>query len=133
MSHLLAQNSTSLGPIGGGDGLGPFGKYLYSGQGGAINALTLISQGISAILGLMTVAAGIWFIFMFLIGGYTWMTSFGDKHKLEEARNRIVNALIGLVIVVSAWGITALAGKFFGWDILITDPTKIIQSLTIGG
>jgi hypothetical protein len=57
------------------------------------------------------------------------MTSMGDKHKLQEARDRIVNALIGLVIVIAGWGVLALVGQFFGWDILITNPATIIKQI----
>jgi hypothetical protein len=131
---LAATTATQLDPIGG-EGLGPVGakvnSFLGTSTTGGVNALNSITSIVSSVIGFMTVAAGIWFIFMFLIGGYTWMTSLGDKHKLEEARNRIVNALIGLVIVVAGWGILALVGQFFGMDVLVTDPTTIIKNLNI--
>jgi hypothetical protein len=131
IEHIIAVGATptQLGTIGG-EGLGPMGNLgvnLSSDDG--TKALMSITNIVSSIIGFMTVLAGIWFIFMFLIGGYTWMTSMGDKHKLEEARNRIVNALIGLVIIVAGWGILALAGQFFGWDITISDPATIIKQI----
>jgi len=119
---------TDLGTIGG-EGLGPMGNLGKNTALDGTVALTKITNIISSIIGIMTVIAGIWFIFMFLIGGYSWMTSMGDKHKLQEARDRIVNALIGLVIIVAGWGILALVGQFFGWDILLTNPAKIIQQI----
>jgi len=125
---------TPLGTIGGA-GLGPMGgivdKFIGKGEAGGVAALKSVTGVISSVIGLMTVCAGIWFIFMLLIGGYTWMSSMGDKHKLEEARDRIVYGLIGLVIVVAGIAILALAGQFFGWDILISDPAKIIHQIQV--
>jgi hypothetical protein len=79
----------------------------------------------------MTVAAGIWLMFQILIAGINWLSSGGDKGKIESARNRLTNALIGIVIVAAGWAILALAGKFLNWDILITDPGAIIDSLDL--
>ncbi|HBD02531.1 MAG: hypothetical protein UX38_C0001G0042 [Microgenomates group bacterium GW2011_GWC1_46_16] len=53
--------------------------------------------------------------FMYLVlGGVQWIMAGGDKGKLEEARNRITNGLIGLAIVASAWAIYQLVDYFFG-------------------
>jgi hypothetical protein len=124
IEKLLAQR-LPLGNISG-NGLGPVANVVDQ-----TDALTKISTIVSAVVGLLTVAAGIWFIFQFLIGGYTWLSSMGDKHRLEEARNRIVNALIGLVIIIGAYGLISLVGTFFGWDILIKDPGTIMTQLQI--
>lgn len=120
-----------LGIIGGGKGLGPFGEI--AGQLATDKNLGLIkvTQAISSVIGIMTVAAGIWFILIFLTGGFYWITSSGDKAKLHEARERINNALIGLIIVVAGWSILALAGQFFGYDIVISDPAKLIEQFNI--
>lgn len=77
----------------------------------------------------MTVAAGIWFIFQLLTGGFFWISSGGDKAKLHEARERLTNAFLGLVIVVAGWSILALVGQFLGFDIVIGDPKTIIGNL----
>jgi hypothetical protein len=127
IQKVFAQSPAPLGNIQG-KGLGPFGVLTF-GQGDGVLALKSITNIISAVIGFMTICAAIWFIFMFLIGGYTWMTSMGDKHRLEEARDRIVNALIGLVIVVAGWAILALVGQFFGIDTVIKDPTTIINQI----
>lgn len=118
---------TSLGGrIGEGEGLGPFANIsLENGQG-----LVALTKGISALIGLMTVLAGIWFMFQFLIGGFYWITSGGEKSKLESARDRITNAFIGLVVVVAGWSILALAGQFLGLDTTISDPVNIMNLIT---
>ncbi len=121
---------TELGTIGG-EGLGPFSNLGGVGQGGGVAGLTAVASTISGIIGLMTIAAGIWFIFQFLIGALGWLSSGGDKSKLEQARERITNAFIGLVIVVAGWSIMAIAGQFFGFDLLLNNPAKLIQQLAL--
>ena len=128
MEKLLAQ--TPLGNIGG-EGLGPFGNITKEGGFGPATGLIKVTGTISSVIGIMTVAAGIWFLFQFLIGGFFWMSSGGDKAKLHEARERITNAFIGLLIVVAGWSILALAGQFFGYDIVIGNPAEIIGNLGI--
>jgi hypothetical protein len=114
-----------------GEGLGPFGKFTYSGQGGAVTALGQITGTVSAIVGFMTVAAGIWFLFEMLFGGYEWISSAGDAKKLQTARDRLTHGFMGLIIVVGAWALLAIAGQFFGFDILVANPGKIIDSLQL--
>ena len=63
----------------------------------------------------------------FIWGAFEWITSGGDKGKTEAARNRITNAIIGLIILVSSFTLIGFVGKlFFGtdFDILkLTFPT----------
>lgn len=128
MMNVIAQ--TNLGQIGG-TGLGPFGNLgKATGKSGGVEALTSITKIISSIIGVMTIAAAIWFTFQFLVGGIGWITSGGDKAKLNEARDRITNAFIGLIIVIAGWSILALAGQFFGYNILV-NPSQVIDQLGI--
>lgn len=73
---------------------------------------------ISSIIGLMTIIAFIWFVFTFLTGAIGIITAGGDKQALENARKRIVNGIIGVVIVISAIFIISLIGTLFGIQIL---------------
>lgn len=115
---------TKLGKIGG-EGLGPFGATNFTGE----SALASVTGTISAVIGFMTVTAAIWFLFNFIIGGFAWITATGDKTKLQEAQSRLYNAFIGLVVVIAGWGILALAGQFFGYDILVGKPGEVIKQL----
>lgn len=109
------------------DGLGPLCTPT-----GALGSLQAITRVISSIIGVITAVAGIWFFLNFIIAGVQWIGAGGDKHTLEEAQKRITNAFIGLIIVVAGWSILALAGKFLGYDILISDPQRMIQQLFPG-
>jgi hypothetical protein len=71
-----------------------------------------------------------WFLFQFTIGGFNWITAGGDKAKLQSARDRLTNALIGLVVVVGGWAVLALAGQFFNVDFTVQSPGDVINRLT---
>lgn len=76
-----------------------------------------LSQIISATIILVLVIAAVVFFFILVVGGVRWIMSGGDKANTEAARGQITSALIGLVIVFSAWAIMAAIGYFFGIDI----------------
>lgn len=119
-----------LGKLGG-PGLGPFANIIYAAQDGA-KALGSITKIVSTILGVMTIAAGLWFLFQTLVGGLSWITSAGDEKKTELARHRINDALVGLVVVVAAWSILAIVSTVLGVDFLLANPGEIIQKLSPG-
>ncbi|MFA6171313.1 MAG: hypothetical protein WCW77_02820 [Patescibacteria group bacterium] len=49
---------------------------------------------------------GIIAVIIILIGGFKWMTAQGNDDKVAEARKLIQAGIIGLVIILAAWGIT---------------------------
>ncbi len=60
------------------------------------------------------------FLFAFvylLLGAFNWITSGGDKAKLESARDMITQAVVGIIIVGAAWAIANLVGNFLGLDL----------------
>lgn len=63
----------------------------------------LAGQAIQAVLGLV----GLIFFGLMVYGGFTWMTARGNDDKVEKARGIITTAVIGIVIIVSAYAITA--------------------------
>jgi len=73
---------------------------------------------ISALITLGLVAGGVIFLFMLILGGIQWITSGGDKVANENARKRVTNALIGIFVLFSLYGIINLVGCFFGIDFL---------------
>lgn len=123
--RILAQIPSNLGTKIGGVGLGPFSNVIDAADG-----LKRVTNVISAIIGVMTVVAGIWFVLNILIAGIQWVGASGDKNSLEQAQKRITSALVGLIIVVAGWTILSLVGKFLGYDILITNPDAVIKSIS---
>lgn len=63
---------------------------------------------------------------MFIVGGFSFMFSGGDQKKLEQARGTLTNAIIGLVVIVSAYLILRIIGTFTGTLDTIT-TFKILQ------
>jgi cytochrome bd-type quinol oxidase subunit 2 len=84
--------------------------------GGDVNAN--IQRLISVFLGTATVIGGLIFMVMLIIGGIRWLMSAGDKAALEAARNQIVNAAIGLGLIVGAVAITFVVQTALGINIL---------------
>jgi len=83
-----------------------------------------IESIVSGFIKLVLVVAGLAFFFILVIGGVNWILSGGDKAKTEGARNQITAALVGLVIVFSAWAILQLIKTFFGVDLFqLSIPT----------
>ena len=94
-----------------------------SGQFGDLAKLTVPSIVAGAIRMLLVVSALIAFIFL-IIGGIKWITAGGDKEKTAGAQKTLTSALVGLIIVFTAWAIIRLIETFFGIEILtLTIPT----------
>lgn len=94
-----------------GTGFKGFGALgLEQGQVGVSVFQTFISSAI----GLITLIAIIWFIFIFLTGAVGIITSGGDKSSNEAARKKITSGIIGLVITVFGILIVRLIGNIIG-------------------
>lgn len=50
---------------------------------------------------------GIIAVIMILYGGFIWMTSGGDPAKIEKAKKILINTVIGIIIILSSYIITA--------------------------
>ena len=74
----------------------------------------------SNIVALMLIVAGT-ATFVYLVwGGITWITAGNDQGKVDEARQRLTNAVIGLGIVATSWAIFLLLDYFFGLGLVGT-------------
>lgn len=62
----------------------------------------VVAMVIQAVLGFL----GIIFVVLMIIGGIQWMTAEGNEESVKKAKNRIKNAVIGLVIVVLSYAIS---------------------------
>lgn len=84
------------------------------------NAVPFTNLGslIGNLLQLVYYVAGLFFFIYFLIGGLQWITSGGDKGGVQAARDKIVNAVIGLILVVAAYAITLIIETVLGIKIL---------------
>ncbi len=75
-----------------------------------------ISKFLSNLVTLIYSLAAVVFLFMMLWGAFEWLTSGGDKEKIAAARNRIINAIIGIILFAIAFAIIQILGIFTGWS-----------------
>ncbi|OGY24676.1 MAG: hypothetical protein A2Y57_00325 [Candidatus Woykebacteria bacterium RBG_13_40_7b] len=73
---------------------------------------------LKVVLTLLLVVAGIAALIFLLIGGIRWIAAGGDPKNLAAARQTIINALIGLIIVVAAYAIAKALEGLFGISII---------------
>lgn len=121
MRNSLAQ--INLAPAGGFKG---FGKLGLQGEA-ATNADLVFSQFISSAIGLITLIAILWFVFLFITGAFAFMTAGGDKQAIESARKKIVNGLIGLMIAI--FGVFVI--RFIGFLIGIPDILNFVSLFSV--
>lgn len=100
-------------------GLGPLGNPLGNNLNfGNINSIDRFTDTINKVIGVLTVSAGLWFLIQMFTGAIQWLSSAGEKQALENAKKKISNAILGLVVVVMAYTIIGIVGAFMGLDIL---------------
>ncbi len=58
------------------------------------------------IINLILSFLGLVAVVIVLIGGFKWMTAGGSEEKVGAAKKLLIGGLVGLVIVLLAWGIT---------------------------
>lgn len=57
---------------------------------------------ISALLSIL----GIIFLLLIIYAGFTWMTAQGDSKKVTKAKDIMITAVVGLIILLSAYAIS---------------------------
>lgn len=124
MKQLIA--ATDLGTIGGSQGFGPWGDIAAAGSNVAA-AAKIFTYTLSRLIGILTIIAGIWFIFNFIAGALSFLSAGGSEEGIKKATAKITHSLIGLVVVVAAYAIISLLGALLGFEIL--NPQDIINKI----
>jgi len=65
-----------------------------------------IGEITGAIIGTFLSFLGIIFLCLVIYGGFLWMTSAGNEGKVLQAKETLTQAVIGLIIILSAYSIT---------------------------
>ncbi len=86
---------------------------IDTGQGAGYDTDSLVYDSESALnntIGNIIKAAlsflGVIFLILMIYGGFLWMTAKGNEEEVTKAKNLINAAIIGLIIVVSAYAIS---------------------------
>ncbi len=86
-----------------------FGLDQAAGSAGLKSSSTLAEKS-GQIIGSLLSLVGVIFLVLMIYGGITWMTASGNDKQVDKAKNIITYAIIGLVIILSAYTITAFLG-----------------------
>lgn len=86
---------------------------------------TTIGDFVSKTLTLSFLLAILLVLVMLIWGAFEWISSGGDKEAVGKARNRIINALIGLAVLAVAFALARLATQFLGFPDITTSGIPI--------
>lgn len=71
----------------------------------------------SSIIRLITIVAGVWSLFNLVFAGFKYITAANDVKAVETAWQSIYMSLIGLIIIVSSFTITAIVSYLLFGDV----------------
>lgn len=78
-----------------------------------------ISKFLSNTIALIYIIAIIVLIFMILWSAFEWLTSGGDKEKVESARRRLTYAILGIILFAAAFAVIQIIGTFTGFNFFV--------------
>ncbi len=74
---------------------------------------------ISKYLGVVMTGAALLLLLYLVWGSIEWITSEGDKGKLEKARSKITQAIIGIIVLAASLAVFNLVQNFLGIKVLL--------------
>ncbi len=80
---------------------------------------SLLYKLISGLLSFMMIVGAILVLINLIQAGIDWISSGGDSGKIESARDRLTNAVIGLIILSASYAIWLLVKQFLGVSLSI--------------
>lgn len=88
-----------------------------------IQVTQTLPELIGSIIGIALSFVGVIFFLLILYAGFLWMTAFGNDEKVTTAKSIMEHAIIGLVIVLSAYAISK-----FVFGSLVNPGSQSIQN-----
>jgi hypothetical protein len=88
-------------------------EFGSGGDGGANLGLLMARLYRTAII-----VGGLALLLSIAWGGLSWITAGGNEKKVEEAKDRITNGIIGMTILVGTAALAAFIGNALGLDLL---------------
>lgn len=96
---------------------------LGSGANKAYQGTTFSSYFITIWRALITIG-GLTLIFNLVNGALEWISAGGAKDKVEHGRQKMTNAVIGMVILSASFAFVSFISSLFGFNLLqLTIPT----------
>jgi len=78
-----------------------------------VNASTSPEYYVGMILTLLFSLVGLVFLILTIYAGINWMTAQGNSSQVEKAKDTLIHSIVGLVIVMAAYGITVFVMNTF--------------------
>jgi len=106
--------------------IGPLGE--------ATDPTGLFNKFLNGVVGVMTVVAFIWFLFLLITGAIGIMTAGGDKTAVQNNTKKITNGLIGIVVLILALVIIRVVGYLLGFDtgnFYFLNPGQFIEDFSL--
>ncbi len=72
---------------------------------------SFLQSRVGQIIGFVLSFVGVLFLILMIYAGLTWMTAGGNKEKVGKAKELMINAVLGLIIVMGAYALTAFIGQ----------------------
>lgn len=115
-----ATTTSSTGALGGIQGqLKEFGNTSY-GSNAQTSPQIVVARIIRAALGLLGTLLVIYMVY----GGMMWMTSNGESSKVDKAKGILRQAIVGMIIVISAYAISSFVVSTLLTGVTNTPLTK---------
>lgn len=102
---------------------GTSGLINNSGTGVKLSSESPVNMAIN-IINLAISFLGLGAVIVILIGGFQWMTAMGNDESIKKAKKLMTGGIIGLVIVLAAWGIARYVVLTLSNTIAIPAPTS---------
>jgi len=73
---------------------------------------------LATVIRFLVVIGGIIMLLFLITGAIAWITAEGKPDKLEKARDQIMQAITGMIILAAVIAIATLIGNILGFDFL---------------
>lgn len=128
--NLFVKTAFAANVIGGGGGGSATNNVVgtIAVPSGIPSDITKTTDFITAIVRFFLILGGLFTLWQFLSGGLEYITSNGDKAKIQEAGQKITMAITGLVIMAASFIIIAIISQLLFGDftaILIPKFTSV--------
>ncbi len=80
-------------------------------QGVNCNQTQTVSGLIKLVINWMLALAGLIAVLFLIVGGFWYITSAGNEEQAEKGKGTVINAIIGIVIIVLSWVIVNVVSR----------------------
>lgn len=98
-------------------GLNTTAKEITAFKGQTISD-NFIQTKTGQIIGVLLSFVGVIFLILMIYAGLMWMTAQGNSAQVDKAKDLLINAVVGIIIVFSAYALTAFMGNFISNQLL---------------